>query len=101
MDLVVAFPAMFWGGIWLIRKQPLGYLVGGLLLVKAASVGLTLVVTSWLVTWWGEPLDPMLPAYAVVGLGGVVLSWLYLRNVGSVRRESPAGATHQLAHRGA
>ncbi len=81
MDLVVAFPAMFWGGIWLWRRQPLGYLVGAVLLFKAASVGLTLVVTSWLVTWWGEPLDPMLPVYALVALGGIVLSVLYLRSV--------------------
>jgi hypothetical protein len=101
MDLVIAFPAMFWGGIWLLRHQPLGYLVGGLLLVKAASVGVTLVVTSWLVTWWGEPLDPMLPAYAIVGLGGVLLSALYLRNVGVRRRDGASQATHQLAHRGA
>jgi hypothetical protein len=46
MDLVVAFPAMFWGALWLWRRQPLGYLVGAVLLVKAASVGVTLVVSS-------------------------------------------------------
>ena len=91
MDLVVAFPAMFWGGIWLWRRQPLGYVVGAVLLVKAASVGLTLVVTSWLVTWWGQPLDPMLPVYALIGVGGVVLSALYLRSVDKADACSPAG----------
>jgi hypothetical protein len=83
MDLGIAFPAMFWGGIWLWRKEPLGFLAGGILLVKVASVGLTLVVTSWLVTRWGVPADPMLPAYAVVGLGGFALTVAYLRGVAS------------------
>jgi hypothetical protein len=80
MDLVVAFPAMFWGGIWLWRRHPLGYVVGALLLIKAASVGLTLVVLTWLVTLWGEPPDPMVPVYAAIGLGGIVLSVVYLRH---------------------
>jgi len=81
MDLGIAFPAMFWGGVWLWRKESLGYLAGGLLLVKAASVGLTLVVNTWLVTHWGVPADPMLPAYAAVGLGGLALTVAYLRGV--------------------
>jgi hypothetical protein len=81
MDLAVAFPAMFWGGVWLWRKEPLGYLAGGLLLVKAASVGLTLVVNTWLVTRWGQPADPMLPAYAAVALGGIVLTVAYVRGI--------------------
>jgi len=81
MDLVVAFPALFWGGIWLWRRQALGYVVAALLLVKAASVGLTLVVLAWLVMLWGGPADPMLPAYAIIGLGGAGLTVLYLRQV--------------------
>jgi hypothetical protein len=40
-----------------------------------------LVVLTWLATSWGETLDPMLPVYAAVGLGGVVLTALYLRHV--------------------
>lgn len=83
MDLVIALPAMFWGGVWLWRKEPLGYVAGGLLLVKAASVGLTLVVDTWLVTRWGVPADPMLPVYAAVGLGGLVLTVAFLRGVAS------------------
>ena len=97
MDLVVAFPAMCWGGIWLWRRHALGYLVGALLLVKAASVGLTLVVASWLVTWWGEPIDPMLPAYAAIGFGGVVLSVLYLRSVDAPPSARASRSSDQLA----
>jgi hypothetical protein len=80
LDLVVALPALFWGGVWLWRRQALGYVVAGLLLVKAAAVGATLVVDTWLVTFWGEPLDPMLPVYALIGVGGLVLTVVYLRS---------------------
>jgi hypothetical protein len=81
MDLVIAFPAMFWGGVWLWRRQALGYLVGTVLLAKAAAVGLTLVVATWLVTLWGAAPDPMVPVYAAVGLGGVALSVVFLRSI--------------------
>jgi hypothetical protein len=53
--------------------------VAGLLLLKAAFVGITLVVDTWLVTLWGQSIDPMLPAYAVIGLGDVVFTAIYLR----------------------
>jgi hypothetical protein len=90
MDLVLAFPAMFWGGVWLWRRRDLGYLVAAPLPVKAASVGLTLVVNTWLVTRWGVPADPMLPAYVAVGLGGLVLALLYLRQVVPPPSSAPA-----------
>jgi hypothetical protein len=79
LDLIVALPALFWGGVWLWRRQAWGYVVGGLLLLKMALLGLTLVLDSWLVTQWGRPLDPMLPLYAVVGLGGLAGLVAYLR----------------------
>jgi hypothetical protein len=82
LDLVVALPALFWGGIWLWRRDALGFAVAGMLLLKAAFVGLTLVVDTWLMTLWGEASDPMLPAYAFIGVGGLVLLTAYLRCVG-------------------
>jgi len=100
MDLVVAFPAMFWGGVWLWQRRPLGYVVGALLLVKAASVGLTLVMSSWLVTWWGEPLDPMLPVYACVGVGGSVLATLFLHGIRPYGEVARRLARAQLAQIG-
>jgi hypothetical protein len=90
MDLVLAFPAMFWGGVWLWRRQPLGYLVAAPLLVKATTVGLTLVVNTWLVTRWGVPPDPMFPVYVAVGLGGLVLLVWYLRAVVTFQPSPPS-----------
>jgi hypothetical protein len=43
LDLVIALPALFWGGLWLWRRRPLGYVVGGIVLMKAAAEGLGLV----------------------------------------------------------
>jgi hypothetical protein len=81
LDLVVAFPALFWGGVWLWRKQPLGYVAGGIVLLKAAAEGLTLMVQTWAVVLMGGERDPLLPAYAIVGLGGLAMLILYLRSV--------------------
>jgi hypothetical protein len=78
MDLVIAFPAMFWGGVWLWREEALGFVVGTLLLVKAAAVGIGLVVAAFLVTLWGVPVDPMVPVYALVGVGGSALAVVFL-----------------------
>src|SRR5438445_11381574 len=75
MDLVVAFPAMFWGGLWLWRRQPLGYAVAVVLLIKAGLLGVTLVVNTWLgSTFWGVAPDPAVPVYAIVGLRGLALA---------------------------
>lgn len=82
MDLVVAFPAMFWAGVWLWRKQPLGYVVAAILLVKAGLLGVTLAVNTWIATtFWNSAADPMVPVYALGGCGGLALAWWYLRHV--------------------
>jgi hypothetical protein len=81
LDLIVALPATFWAGVWLWRRQPLGYVVAGLVLLKMTLLGFTLVLNTWLVTLWGRPADPMLPFYAIVGVGGLAFTALYLRCV--------------------
>ena len=78
MDLIVAFPAMFWGGLWLWRRRALGYAVAIVLLLKG-GIGITLVVTTWLGTsFWGMPSDSAVPVYAIGGLGGLALTAQYL-----------------------
>jgi hypothetical protein len=82
MDLIVAFPAMFWAGLWLWRKQPLGYLVAAVLLVKAGLLGVTLVFNTWIATtFWGAAADPAVPVYALGGLGALALAVRYLRHL--------------------
>jgi hypothetical protein len=96
LDLVVAFPALFWGGVWLWRKQALGYVVGGIILLKAAAEGLTLVAQTSATVLMGGQYDPMLPAYAVVGVGGLVLLIVYLRCV--LPRASEPRRARRLQH---
>jgi hypothetical protein len=93
MDLVIALPATFWGGVWLWRLQAWGYVVAGLLLQKLALLGFTLVLNTWLVTLWGRPPDPMVPFYAILGLGGLAGVVCYLRGLaprGARRRAGPS-----------
>ena len=87
LDLIVALPALFWGGVWLWRRQPWGYVVAALLLLKMALLGVTLVLNTWLVTLWGRPVDPMFPLYAIVGVGGLVGTVAYLRLEGPAARK--------------
>ena len=82
MDLIVAFPAMFWGGLWLWRRQSLGYVMATILLIKGGLLGLTLVVNACLATTFcGVALDPAVPVYAIGGLGGLALAVQYLRGL--------------------
>jgi hypothetical protein len=91
LDLVVAFPAMFWGGVWVWRRQALGYLVAATLLVKGGFLGLTLAVSTWLaMAFWGLTPDPAVPVYALGGVAYAVLAGLYLRRVDDTAR-GPAG----------
>ena len=94
LDLVVAFPALFWGGVWLWRKQPLGYVVGGIVLLKSAAEGLTLVAQTGVTVLMGGEYDPTTPAYAVIGLGGLALLIAYLRS--ATARESIRTGTARL-----
>jgi hypothetical protein len=86
LDLVIAFPALFWGGLWLWRRQPLGYVVGAVVLLKAAAEGLSLVVQTGATILMSGIGDALLPAYAVTGVGGLVLLTLYFRGVISPSR---------------
>jgi hypothetical protein len=49
--------------------------------LKAVAEGLMQSVQTEATALWGMPADPPLPAYAVVGLGGLVLLCAYLRSV--------------------
>jgi hypothetical protein len=81
LDLIVAFPALFWGGIYLWRRDALGYVVGGIVLLKAAAEGVTLVLQTWATVLMGGPGDPLVPVYAIVGGGGLALLVVFLHSV--------------------
>ena len=88
LDLVIALPALFWGGLWLWRRQPLGYVVGGIVLMKAAAEGLGLVAQTVVTVFMSGIGDDVLPAYVVIGVGGLLLLFLYLRGLGTEKHSS-------------
>lgn len=77
VDGVVLLPLMFFGGLWLWRREPLGYALAAMLLVKSVATFLTLAVTS-VVAWTagGRLVLVELGAYGT----GLVLAALLLFN---------------------
>lgn len=62
IDLTVMLPLLFFGGLGLWRRRPWGYVLGGLLLVKAAATGFTMVFTTALGAWWEKRSIPSKPS---------------------------------------
>ncbi len=97
LDLVIALPALFWGGMWLWRRQSLGYVVGGIVLMKAAAEGLGLAAQTVVTLIMSGIGDDILPVYVVIGVGGLVLLTLYLRGLGPERSTSPSVSRGMVA----
>jgi hypothetical protein len=88
LDLVIALPALFWGGLWLWRRQPLGYVVGGIVLLKAAAEGLGLVAQTIVTFFMSGIGDDILPVCRDRSCG-LLLLVLYLRDLGSPHSALP------------
>jgi hypothetical protein len=82
IDGVVLLPLTFFGGLWLWRREPLGYALGGLLLVKIVATFLTLVVTTLVAARAGLSAAPVETIAYTVGLVvAAVLLVTYLRHL--------------------
>jgi hypothetical protein len=82
LDGVVLLPLTFVGGVWLWRREPMGYALAGLLLVKLGATFLTLVATSAVAWLWGQTLDVAETlAYATGMVCALALEGPYLRSV--------------------
>ena len=79
LDLGIVVPLAVLGALWTWRGALWGYLIGGYVLVKAATMGLALVAMSLFLATAGEPLDPGLFGVWIVlavGAGGVAARYL-------------------------
>jgi hypothetical protein len=85
IDLTVLLPLLFFGGVWLWRRRPWGYVLGGLLLTKLAATGLTLAFTTALGAWWAGAIDPfdafLFVLFALMAIGATALLVPYLRGI--------------------
>jgi len=85
IDLTVLLPLLFFSGVWLWRRRPWGYVLGGLMLTKLAATGFTLAYTTALGAWWARTIDPfdgfLFVLFALMAIGATALLVPYLRGI--------------------
>jgi hypothetical protein len=95
-DLGLVLPAMVIAAVLLLRDRPWGYVLAGMLLVKASTIGLWVAVMIWFSARAGIETPLAYTAlFLALTAAGVALSWALLARMGSspvAPRESPAMA---------
>lgn len=95
LDLGVVVPLALLGAVWLWRGRAWGFVVAGVLTVKATTMGLALLAMNWYMLRAGQPLDApeLLATYALLAAGGAAMgAWLLARRPRSARPPPPAQA---------
>lgn len=82
--LTVVLPALVLGAVLMWRKQAWGVILGAIMLVKCATYGMVLVVSTLLLQWRGIAADALLPFYLFILLGGLAGLWWLLARPGSI-----------------
>ena len=84
LDLSMVIPNCVLAAILLWTRNPWGIALAIMMLVKAATYGLVLIAGVALIVYRGENLmDPLLPFYIFVSLGGLVLGSILFRDLHS------------------
>lgn len=82
LDGVILLPLLFYGGLWLWRREAGGYVLAGLLLVKAVATFSTLLFTTSIAAKWRQPVDPLqTAAFGASLVGAATLLAVYLRGL--------------------
>jgi hypothetical protein len=94
IDCTVLLPLLFFGGLKLWRREPWGYVLGGLLLTKLAATGFTLAFTTALGAWWAGAIDGfdafLFVLFALMMAGALLLIFPYMRGIeGGGRKANP------------
>jgi hypothetical protein len=78
-DLALVLPAMVVAAVQLLRDRPWGYVLAGVLLVKASTIGLWVAVMIWFSAraGFGTPL-PYAVFFVALTIVGGVLTWMFL-----------------------
>jgi hypothetical protein len=77
LDLTLLVPWLVVGALWLIKRQPWGYAIAGILSVKGPLYALVLSVNSVLVQQAGLSQSSELPLWGTLTLLGLVVSLLF------------------------
>jgi len=81
LDLSFMIPAMTFAAVQIWRRRPVGYLLGGVLLVKAAISGILLTGGSLRQVLLGFTVGPDVAMYIFLLVAGVAGFVLYMRNL--------------------
>ena len=82
LDFSIVIPVSVIAAILLWKRQPWGFIMGIMMLVKGFTYGLVLCIGTALLAYsdtygiW----DPLMPLYIIVALGGILGCWLLLKN---------------------
>jgi hypothetical protein len=83
LDLSVVVPTSIVAAALLWQRRPWGYVLGAIMLVKAATYGLALCLSTAFVAGFRASghWDPLLPFYGFIALGGLAGSYALLRHL--------------------
>lgn len=82
LDLGIVVPLALTGAVWLWRGRPWGYVIAGLVVAKATTMGLALLAMNWFNLRAGLPTDApeLLATYALLAFGGAAMAVWFLRH---------------------
>lgn len=81
LDLGIIVPLAFLAAYWLWRREAWGYLLAGVVLIKAAAMGVALLSMTWFSAQAGLEIHMELVAsYLLIAVGGVAMSVWFFRH---------------------
>lgn len=82
LDLGIVVPLAVLGAVWLWRGHAWGYVVAGLVVTKATTMGLALLAMNWFMLRAGLPFDAaeLLAVYAFLAVGGGAMAVWFFRH---------------------
>ena len=82
LDLSTVVPTTILASILLWKNHPWGNVLAMMMLVKSFAYGLVLVTGTFVINATDtSPLDPLLPFYLSLVIGGLVFGWLHLKDL--------------------
>ena len=81
LDLTLLLPWLILGALWLMKRQPWGYVIAGILSVKGPLYTLVLAVNSVLVVNAGISETSELPLWGTLTVLGLIASVLFYVNI--------------------
>lgn len=94
LDLTLLIPWLAVGAVWLMKRQPWGYVVAGILSVKGPLYTLVLAVNSLLVVRAGISQTSELPLWGTLTVLGLIAGALLFGNMKSSMKESSERKDH-------